>query len=333
MQDRYSQLHDLILVTRDIRDQKQLIDIFVQSLLNGPLKTGRKHFEQACFFLFSRSRNTLNILHAFRLEAEGKTESDPDSIREISSLLLENIARFRQPAVRQPAECLHTFKDKTYLIHPISVKGRSIGFFVMSFKTTSLKLSSPDKSLTHDFLQIFQDEFYILHIFQLVIKDELTQLYNKRYLLDELARDFLPRKKQGRQLCLALMDIDRFKHYNDSYGHQIGDHLLKSIASLINSFSEANDIMAFRYGGEEMAIIFKDRDLKACWDILETLRGKIEDADFSTQQWFLKLRVSGGLADICTAGSYSRLIEQADAALYESKRAGRNRITVFSNRD
>jgi diguanylate cyclase (GGDEF)-like protein len=161
-------------------------------------------------------------------------------------------------------------------------------------------------------------------IVQLVLRDALSGLYNRRFLKEQEKGiiDFAGRMDY--QLCVLMIDIDRFKGVNDTYGHPAGDKVIRRVADTIRNQLRSSDI-TIRYGGEEILAILLDVELDAAARVAEKLRALIESVDFS-DVGFRKLTVSIGVAQ---AGHALReAIGRADVALYLAKQSGRNRVVA-----
>ena len=163
------------------------------------------------------------------------------------------------------------------------------------------------------------------------IRDSLTWLYNHQYFQDRL-EDLLNQAKVERSaLGLIMLDIDHFKHFNDTYGHQAGDFVLKKIAEILNSQLRGNDIIA-RYGGEEIAVILPGGDKQYSYNIAERLRRIFEESKLKFNGKDLKVTVSCGVSAYSpfTIEDINKniLIKYADEALYKAKETGRNKVVV-----
>lgn len=153
--------------------------------------------------------------------------------------------------------------------------------------------------------------------------DALTGVANRMRFDAVLTAEINRSQRSGEELGLLMLDIDHFKALNDRYGHQAGDEVLRRLASTIRSISRDFDTIA-RYGGEEFAIVLPTADLAACARAGERLRRAVEDMEGSVQ-----ITVSVGAASYPrSAADADSLVRTADEALYESKRAGRNRVSV-----
>lgn len=161
--------------------------------------------------------------------------------------------------------------------------------------------------------------------------DALTGLWNRRYLDTHLSAELSALRQRKGALSLLMLDIDHFKHINDTYGHPVGDRVIQEVAEEIKQQSRKNDIVC-RYGGEEFAVILKDTDSAEAIVIAERLRHQIFMHDFSDGRRKLRITVSIGVASSDQLGHDMVLpgpiIEAADRTLYRAKTEGRNRICV-----
>lgn len=162
--------------------------------------------------------------------------------------------------------------------------------------------------------------------------DSLTKLYNRQSLdnrVDELIEKFNTTKKP---FSLLMMDIDFFKKFNDTYGHGIGDEVLRRVAGVLNDSVRGTDFVA-RYGGEEFTVILPNTELNGASRVAEIMRVAVEDLVLirkRSQERIAQITISIGIESFLGGMSRDVLYEHADTALYQSKKDGRNRITLFS---
>jgi diguanylate cyclase (GGDEF)-like protein len=163
---------------------------------------------------------------------------------------------------------------------------------------------------------------------KLAITDGLTELYNHRHFKDVLETELTRAERYNRPLCLLMLDVDRFKDYNDTYGHPAGDVVLKSLAELITARLRDVDSSA-RYGGEEFAILLPETDKKSAELVAEDIRAQVENYPFKGRETQPegKLTVSIGVAEFPgDSPDSASLIQRADEALYRAKSEGRNKV-------
>ncbi len=166
---------------------------------------------------------------------------------------------------------------------------------------------------------------------QLSFHDSLTGLHNRRYFDDFLEREFKRAQRSKNAIALIMIDIDYFKRYNDRFGHQAGDECLRQIAATFALVVHRSHDLVARYGGEEFAVVLPDTNNAGGLAVAENLRSKVADLKIThPDSPFGYVTISAGVAAAVPApDSHShQLIELADAALYHSKRAGRNRVSV-----
>jgi len=159
--------------------------------------------------------------------------------------------------------------------------------------------------------------------------DHLTDVANRRHLAERLEEEFLRARRYDRPLSVGLLDIDHFKRLNDTHGHPAGDHALVEVAKIIKHTLRCHDFVA-RYGGEEFAMLLPETAADRAIMALERLRSAIERADIRYEGQRLLVTVSLGMASFPheLVSKASDFITLADAALYDAKRSGRNRVVA-----
>lgn len=160
-------------------------------------------------------------------------------------------------------------------------------------------------------------------IYRMTIIDGLTEIHNKRYLVEQLDRELSRATRHGRPLTLVMCDIDHFKLVNDELGHLAGDHVLKEVAQLIKSRLRPDDVIA-RYGGEEIAIVLPETDLAGGILIANELCQMIERETFVFEDDEIEVTLSFGVAQHEPPWDWYAFVKASDEQLYEAKRGGRN---------
>jgi len=165
---------------------------------------------------------------------------------------------------------------------------------------------------------------------KLATTDGLTGLNNHRTFQEVAAREFERSKRHGRPLSMLLTDIDHFKNFNDTYGHPVGDLVLREIAGCIRSAVRATDIPA-RYGGEEFAVVLPETAEQGAMAIAERIRQTVEARVIESGQNMLRVTISIGCVTYPTYGlTQQEIIDCADKALYASKKGGRNKVSLYN---
>lgn len=162
-------------------------------------------------------------------------------------------------------------------------------------------------------------------IYRMTTVDGLTQVFNRRYLEDAMDRELSRSRRYARPLSLVLLDIDHFKHINDTWGHLGGDAVLKEFALTVRASTRKEDVFA-RYGGEEFALLLPELDYKGAIQLAEKARRLVEKHPFSYDGEAIPVTMSAGAATLEQNEHPRQLIDRADQKLYEAKSAGRNRV-------
>lgn len=167
--------------------------------------------------------------------------------------------------------------------------------------------------------------------FHLAVTDGLTGLANIRYFMMILNAELAlaEREPEDRKFCIIMLDIDLFKKFNDTYGHAVGDLVLKETAKVLESSVRASDLVA-RYGGEEMIILLRGIDISNAVIVAEKLRKKVEENEIKDSRNTYHVTISLGVSQLRPGEeSVDVLIKRADSGLYKAKEQGRNRVETL----
>jgi diguanylate cyclase (GGDEF)-like protein len=166
---------------------------------------------------------------------------------------------------------------------------------------------------------------------ELSFRDNLTGLYNHRSFQEMMDKEVSRAQRYERPLSLVLVDIDNFKRVNDIYGHPVGDQVLRAIGSKLESTTRKSGAVA-RYGGDEFALIVPETDMNGATILAERCRLAIEQMTIQVGNQTIRTTVSFGVSSYShglPGMSKAWMLDAADKALYQSKRAGRNKVTAM----
>jgi diguanylate cyclase (GGDEF)-like protein len=199
---------------------------------------------------------------------------------------------------------------------------------VILFLTTRKKAEESEKRMFH-IVRAVSLALRMPALYEKAVYDVLTGLFTRRHLNTQLPLLFDESKRTGEPISVIMFDIDHFKTINDTYGHLFGDKVLRDVAGCIQESLRLYD-SAYRYGGEEICVVLPRTKLQDALKIAQRLHSKIGAGKFYTDDGEeVKVTVSGGVASILNSDTMpTSLLERADAALYEAKESGRNRIIV-----
>jgi diguanylate cyclase (GGDEF)-like protein len=210
---------------------------------------------------------------------------------------------------------------RSALYHPVRRRGEAIGVLALVWRTRVAR-ASPRTTEAIDLLAseaavAIERADLLARLDGLAHTDELTGLPNRRAWNEELPRASARAERDARPMAIAMLDLDRFKDYNDSHGHQNGDRLLKEAAAAWRAELREGDVLA-RYGGEEFAVALHHCALEEAREIVERMRGATPGG----------VTCSAGIASSDGAEDPAALLERADRALYQAKAAGRDRTVA-----
>jgi len=231
------------------------------------------------------------------------------------------------------AECRHSASgEHSYCCLPLMAHGEAIG--IVHFQMIEPgELPQPVLSMVTMFTEHVGLSVANIRLREALrsqsIRDPLTGLYNRRYLEEMLERETRRAVRAEHGLGVLMLDLDHFKKFNDTYGHDAGDTVLRETAKFLLKSVRAEDIVC-RFGGEEFIVILPVADLKVTQARAERIRSRLRELQVLHQGQSLGMvTVSVGVADLPEHGTSPKaLIEAADAALYRAKREGRDRVAL-----
>jgi len=228
--------------------------------------------------------------------------------------------------------------DTGYLCVPLTVQGETLGVLCLIGPSTNGESPNSQKSLA-----VTVGEDIKLSLFNLRLReklreqatrDPLTGLYNRRYLEESLERELYRTNREGSPLCLAMLDLDYLKKFNDTFGHEAGDRVLRELGRVLREKLRKSDISC-RFGGEEFVLVLPGSSLADAQQRVEQIRLLVKGLQVRHEDQILgRLTVSGGVAASPEHGSTAaELVRAADDALYAAKQAGRDRVVAYKGKE
>jgi diguanylate cyclase (GGDEF)-like protein/PAS domain S-box-containing protein len=242
-----------------------------------------------------------------------------------------------------PLRCGHATESLTsgYLCVPLAAPGGTLGVLYIEDAAPRVDAASEIPAQAREHLKRLATEVAerislalanlrlreILH--HQSIRDPLTSLFNRRFMEETLEREMHRAARKGRSVALVMLDLDHFKQFNDTFGHQAGDLLLREVATVLQARVRKGDV-ACRYGGEEFALIISEADANGARACVDQIRDEIRQMDIHQRGRALgPITLSAGIAVFPEdARTPEELVRAADQALYRAKSEGRNRIAV-----
>lgn len=232
------------------------------------------------------------------------------------------------------------YKTSSFLSIPLVKNEASVGVISIADKVGGHRFTEDDLSLLTAMGSFLTMAIERSHLYtttevlkEISITDSLTGLLNQRYFYERLTEEIERTKRHGLPTCLIMIDIDDFKKINDTYGHPVGDEVLKWLAQLLRKTIRAIDVGS-RYGGEEFTVILPNTTTEDARIIAERICSTIEERSRLQKKvpQLNRLTVSVGLANFPEdAGSMKELVKYADSALYQAKHYGKNRTVVYKD--
>ncbi len=227
-----------------------------------------------------------------------------------------------------PSEDIDRFKEsEEHFVFDLINENRHIG----SVSIKGLLAEDEEKAiiLCHQFALALRRVKLYQKIERTAITDSLTELYTRGYTLRRLEEELERSRSRKIYMSLLMIDVDHFKNCNDTYGHLVGDHILRVMGSIIKESIREIDIPG-RYGGEEFCVVLPDTDLVGASQVAERIRETCEKRVIKAYDASLSVTVSIGIAVYPKDAKRSgELIDKADWTLYKAKKQGRNRVCIF----
>ncbi|MBX7057821.1 MAG: sensor domain-containing diguanylate cyclase [Leptospirales bacterium] len=218
------------------------------------------------------------------------------------------------------------------LIVPMRAKGKVIGLIVLGEKVIGGLYPEEERGFLSDLASLAGVAVENARLYERATVDMMTGLKNHAYFQSRFKEEREKAARRGTPLALLLTDVDKFKNFNDTHGHQAGDAVLKEVARNLMSVARKSDFAA-RYGGEEFCLVLPGADAERAREIAETLRRQVEACTVVHEGKEMRVTLSVGVAIFQTEEDLKtnkRMVERADKALYACKHGGRNQVQVYS---
>lgn len=279
--------------------------------------------EMVTISLISKDKQILKARHGLDLkESSRETAFCNFAIRKYEPLIIEDThqdARVRDnPFVTGPPFL------RCYIGAPLTTADEYNLGTICAFETTPRRFTSREAEITSKFAELVMNQ---MQLRSQANRDYLTGVYNRRSFMSGLEREMARLRRTRGTAVVAFLDIDHFKRVNDVFGHPTGDRVLTDFAEIVTEHCRQNDIVA-RLGGEEFAVLLTDTDLASAVSWADRMRKRVAEHRFDGPA-AIRVTVSIGLAELdekmTTPGCITGI---ADRALYDAKRAGRNRVVA-----
>jgi diguanylate cyclase (GGDEF)-like protein len=335
LRDTNKQLDDKIQEVSVLYQATQMIasELQLQNLLDMAMNATVEISEvkRGSIFLFEEEHNH------FTLRADhGENDGLPETILLSDSAVCSRVLEQKEPIITRmdadpPIQELGEFDlrvfGRYFLIVPIVHQGELLGLMHLCEKTIDGEFTDRDLRLIKVFALQLGVAVKNAQLYEQAITDGMTKLYLHRYFKQRLFDEIKRAARFKRNLAIVMIDVDHFKKFNDSYGHQLGDEVLRRVAVIMRRAVRTHDLPV-RYGGEEFALVLPETDMVGAMAVAERVRRSVEADHLESQGKTIKVTASFGVAVFPdSALEMETLIKAADSALYVSKENGRNRVT------
>ena len=330
-------LHNLVEASNEIYSILNF-----RQLINSALLTviGQVGVQSAFVLMYDQSKRSYS--QAFQ---KGFKVKEIQKLKfKVDSPLVKYFTRHNTPVFVEKLAKLKEFKsyvDKLeeldlFILAPIIYAERVQGIIATGEKLYSSEFTQTDFELFHVLVNIIsisiENALHYEAVKNLSLTDEMTKLHNYRSFIARLREEINRAKRNKSKVSLVILDIDHFKNYNDTLGHQAGDEALREVGKVLRQTVRDEDIVS-RYGGEEFCIIFPGIEKIGIQNLGERIRKRMEKHKFYKEkvQPHSRLTVSlGGATYPDDARDMNELIQKADEALYQAKNLGRNKMIIYN---
>lgn len=318
-------LHNLIQTVAALRDERVIAELLIDTLTNFI------NFERAMFYV---ERDMQLVLVASR-GISGGEQAYLEHWPAENGRVVARLRPVKKPLLLDPEEAASLegglrSPGRSYLAVPLTSVSGTFRLLLVGGVTPITDQQQVDiaAAMAKQVSVALDNAQLIKELENLATTDGLTRLYNRRHFMERAESEFERSRRYQRDLSVFLLDADHFKSVNDSYGHEVGDRVLRVLANACRLGLRQLDIIG-RYGGEEFVVLLPETSAALAYEAAERLRVEIEQLRIPMQSEDIRVRVSIGVATATAATeSVAALINDADRALYEAKRKGRNCVVA-----
>lgn len=318
-------IHEMSIRMNQIHDFKILLDTTVGMALEV------SGAQRGAIMLFNEERQDFDLLSQKGIDPKSSEFS-------LSKILCEQAFRKNEViiisnAATEPAESGDPSVIKSVAAAPLQIRGEVMGVLYLDNQQVEDCFSDQNLGFIKAFSAHASVAIYNARMFFQAVTDGMTKLYNNKYFRQRLSEELRRASRHKKPLSLIIFDIDHFKKFNDTYGHQVGDKVIRAVGNAVRETVRICDVAA-RYGGEEFALILPETDKDGALLLAERLREKIETMALLHEKRSLHVTSSFGVVSLIARNQgREEMIRLADDALYQSKRNGRNRVTMAPDED
>ena len=321
-----SQMSEWLFCTQSIDELKTVVSTSMPHLF--PNSVG-------ALYIYSNSRDVLEIASSW-----GNTSSHTQFVAKECWALRKGRA-YSYGTSEISLKCEHVEDhDNTYFCLPITAHGDTIGLLHLQFTDTVASFDSADKASSKWEIGINSAEQISLaaanvrlqqELEDMSVKDNLTGLWNRRWFLDKVWKEIKIAATAKTPLCLVSLDVDHFKKFNDSFGHDAGDEVLKEFSSLMRKYF-MNNYIPCRVGGEEFIVIAINQTAKEAKKQVEKFSKSLKSLNIiHANRKLPEITVSGGIACLKENETLNELLKRSDSTLYRAKHEGRKRCLIHDD--
>lgn len=321
-------MNSIIKMSQEISSLLNL-DVLLKKIIHGAIEVSGA---QNCYLILLESNTIISNVE--------ESDINPDLKKHFSQTIVNKVISTGEAILCTNAKedpDVYTFESviinnvKSVLCMPIKYNDEIIAICYLDNNISSSVFTLEDTDVLNVYMTQAAISIENAKLYRMAITDGLTSLVNHKYFMTTLEKQVAVSRRYNKSLALILCDIDHFKKFNDTYGHQTGDEVLVNVSKIAKATFRECDTVA-RYGGEEFAIILPETDLDGAYQCAERYRKAIETYEFKNGDKILKVTISLGVASFNNnIENFRQFIKMSDEALYMSKNNGRNRTTIYSS--